>query len=169
MAYVATLPAKPATPTALGAATRDYRYDLRTADGQPNSQGFEDWMQARGVRVATGKPATVVPAPAAASAAPAAMPVATAPVTAAPVVPLPSSVSDAVTLQVASFSTRDNADRALATLQGAGITGVRLLDAVAKGQPIWRLRIGPVAATAEAELASRLRGLGFAAPQRVRD
>ncbi|GGZ65942.1 hypothetical protein GCM10008101_20020 [Lysobacter xinjiangensis] len=167
---VATLPAKPATPTALGAATRDYRYDLRTADGQPNSQGFEDWMQARGVRVATGKPATVAPAPATAAATPATpTSIAATPVGAAPAASPTMSVGDAVTLQVASFSTRDNADRALATLQGAGITGVRLLDAVAKGQPIWRLRIGPVAATAEAELASRLRGLGFAAPQRVRD
>ncbi|HEY4581514.1 MAG TPA: SPOR domain-containing protein [Lysobacter sp.] len=95
-------------------------------------------------------------------------PVASAPVASAPL-PAATLASDPITLQVASFSTRDNADRALAMLQGAGITGVRLLDAVARGQPIWRLRIGPVAAAAEAELASRLRGLGFAAPQRVRD
>ncbi|HEY4582671.1 MAG TPA: septal ring lytic transglycosylase RlpA family protein, partial [Lysobacter sp.] len=64
---VATLPAKPVAPTALGASTRDYRYDLRTADGQPNTQGFEDWMQSRGVRVATGRPAPVVPTTAAAA------------------------------------------------------------------------------------------------------
>ena len=123
-------------------------------------------MQARGVRVATGKPAPVA-SPATTPAAPAMPTPVAAP--AAMALPPPASIADSITLQVASFSTRDNADRALATLQGAGITGVRLLDAVANGQPIWRLRIGPVAATAEAELASRLRGLGFAAPQRVRD
>ncbi|TZF88947.1 SPOR domain-containing protein, partial [Cognatilysobacter lacus] len=77
--------------------------------------------------------------------------------------------TDAVTLQIASFSTRDNADRALATLRGAGIAEARLLDAIANGQPIWRLRVGPLPAGNEAELAARLRGLGFASTQRVRD
>jgi rare lipoprotein A len=179
----AASPAAPA-PTALDVATRDYRYPVRTADGQSNPQGFEDWMQQRGVRVATGRPTLLasndaqapvsapLPAPAVtttvASPAEAAL-AAVAKVTTAGTAPGPTVPADAVTLQIASFSARANADRALATLRGAGIAGARLLDAVANGQPIWRLRVGPVPATTEAELAGRLRGLGFASPQRVRD
>jgi rare lipoprotein A len=95
-------------------------------------------------------------------------PMQAAPADAITVSPLPPPpAGDAITLQVASFSTRDNADRALATLRSAGIQGGQLLDAVANGLPIWRLRVGPVPAAAEAELGARLRGLGFATPQRV--
>jgi rare lipoprotein A len=194
----AALPTTPA-PTALDAATRDYRYPMRTADGQANTQGFDDWMKQRGVRVATGRPTLVAsndsrppggPSPVVAASAPVAAPADAALAAAAPlqapapsdpivVTPLasptptrpaaPATATDLVTLQLASFSTRDNADRAIATLRGAGIVEARLLDAVANGQPIWRLRIGPVPATREAELAARVRGLGFASPQRVRD
>ncbi|MGY4514899.1 septal ring lytic transglycosylase RlpA family protein [Lysobacter sp. HA18] len=99
-------------------------------------------------------------------------PTASAPVVSAPTFTTPAataSIDDAITLQVASFSARDNADRALATLRDAGIAGAQLFDAVAKGQPIWRLRIGPLPAAGEAELAARVRGLGFATPQRVHD
>lgn len=75
-----------------------------------------------------------------------------------------------VTLQVASFSARGNADRALSMLRGAGIDGARVLDGnAANGQKVWRLRVGPLAATAAPELAARLVGLGFGQPQRVRD
>jgi rare lipoprotein A len=181
-----TFAAAPAS-TPLDAATRHYRYPMRSADGQANAQGFDDWMKQRGVRVATGRPALLasndarppsVPLPAVAAAAPVAAPAdaalaAVAPMQAAPadaitVSPLPPPpAGDAITLQVASFSTRDNADRALATLRSAGIQGGQLLDAVANGLPIWRLRVGPVPAVAEAELGARLRGLGFATPQRV--
>src|SRR5690606_35141999 len=43
----------------------------------------------------------------------------------------PSTAADApgIQLQVASFGSRDNAERALARLEAAGITGARLLDA----------------------------------------
>lgn len=217
------------TPTALDVATRDYRYP--TAPGASDSRRFDDWMKQRGIRVATGRPATVASAagsppaggapvaagadavrsattaadgvrpapPAGGDAAPATVaarpapsasatpsmpsvatndgpPVAVAPLpapaTAPPSMPPSGSVAasgDAITLQVASFSTRDNADRALATLRGAGIADARLFDAVANGQPIWRLRVGPLRAADEPELAARLRGLGFATPRRVHD
>ncbi|SDQ33241.1 rare lipoprotein A [Pseudoxanthomonas sp. CF385] len=122
------------------------------------AQGFEQWMQANGVRVATGKPggaaapavsSTPVPAPAA--------PVATV------VAPSP------LQLQVASFSSRDNADRALARLAAAGIADARLTDVPGNGGTLWRLRVGaPDAATAEA-LAGRIAGLGFGRPQLVRE
>jgi len=74
-----------------------------------------------------------------------------------------------VTLQVASFSARGNADRALAMLHGAGIDGARLNDANANGQKVWRLRVGPLDATNAPELAARIASLGFGQPQRVRD
>ncbi|AXK72944.1 septal ring lytic transglycosylase RlpA family protein [Lysobacter sp. TY2-98] len=178
----------PPTPTALDVATRDYRYATSTTGTAADSQRFDAWMKERGIHVATGKPTVIastdaktggrtaaasVSTPAAPrDAAPSidspavTPPVATAP---APIKPAPAlDTADAITLQVASFSTRDNADRALAALRGAGIADARLFDAVAKGQPIWRLRVGPLPASAEAELAARLRGLGFAA-QRVHD
>ena len=45
-----------------------------------------------------------------------------------------------------------------------------LLDiADVAGKRVWRLRIGPVAATTAPQLAARVVGLGFGQPQRVRD
>ncbi|WP_133500414.1 septal ring lytic transglycosylase RlpA family protein [Cognatilysobacter terrigena] len=184
----------PPTPTALDVATRDYRYATAANAGASDTQRFDAWMKERGIHVATGTPtvvasadassgvtprvnaavSTTVTSPAPTATAPpviAPMSTATAPIaptTSAPTATLGVASSGAITLQVASFSTRDNADRALATLRGAGIADARVFDAVAKGQPIWRLRVGPLPASAEAELAARLRGLGFAA-QRVHD
>ena len=74
-----------------------------------------------------------------------------------------------VTLQVASFGNEQNARRALAMLQGARIQGAQLQDADVGGRKVWRLRVGPVAATNAPELAARVVGLGFGPPQRVRD
>lgn len=81
----------------------------------------------------------------------------------------PAIATDGVVLQVASFSTRDNADRALATLRGAGIDGASVEDGAADGRPVWRLRVGPLARHAVASLSSRIAGLGFGTPQPVRD
>jgi len=71
--------------------------------------------------------------------------------------------------QVASFGSRDNAERALAVLAGAGIAGARLLDAESGGRPVWRLRVGPVAENAADALAARIGSLGFGQPQRVHE
>jgi rare lipoprotein A len=79
----------------------------------------------------------------------------------------PASAS--LTLQVASFAARDNAERALAMLNGAGISGARLLDADANGRRVWRLRVGPVDPSTAPELVARIQGLGFGQPQRVRE
>jgi len=142
----------PATPSAMDALV-----DRLPQGTATTAQGFEQWMQANGVRVATGKPggaaAPVVTAPAAASVLPASAPAATSP----------------LQLQVASFSSRDNADRALARLAAAGIADARLTDVPGNGGTLWRLRVGaPDAATAEA-LAGRIAGLGFGRPQLVRE
>ncbi len=70
-------------------------------------------------------------------------------------------------LQVASFSSADNARRALERLLAAGIHDARLEDVVSGGRTFWRLRV-PAAGDA-AELALRIAGLGFGTPQPVRD
>ena len=80
---------------------------------------------------------------------------------------MPASAS--LTLQVASFAAHDNAERALAMLNGAGIAGARLLDADANGRRVWRLRVGPVDPSSAPELVARIQGLGFGQPQRVRE
>jgi rare lipoprotein A len=70
---------------------------------------------------------------------------------------------------VASFAARANADRALAMLLGAGIDAATLSNGDARGQKVWRLRVGPLTANAASELAARIAGLGFGTPQRVRE
>lgn len=77
--------------------------------------------------------------------------------------------ADAVTLQVAAFGARDNAERALAMLQGAGIAGARLVDGFSAGRSVWRVQVGPVASAMVPELSARFAGLGFGQPQVVRD
>ena len=83
--------------------------------------------------------------------------------------PAAAPATGSVTLQVAAFGARANAERALATLRGAGITAAQLHDGSAAGKPVWRLRVGPVDAARVAELSSRVAGLGFGAPTVVRD
>ena len=127
-----------------------------------------------GVRIATGKPATVAPAVAGQSGkfaqAVAAASAAKPPVVA---VPLPAPTvgvgGDNIVFQVASFTARANADRALGRLQAAGIDGAQISDANSNGQTVWRLRVGPLQAAQATELAQRIAGLGFGQPQRVRD
>src|SRR5690606_7590991 len=70
-------------------------------------------------------------------------------------------------LQVASFSSADNARRALQRLLAAGIGDAHLEDVVSGGRTLWRLRVAP--AGDPAELAVRIAGLGFGTPQPVRD
>lgn len=140
-------------------ASTDYRFDMRQ-DGQTMSAAeFDAWMKARQVRIATGKPGKP-DAPGSAHAV-AASPVPTSPASAAK--------GEGVVLQVASFAARANADRALAMLQGAGIAAASLTDGDAKGQKVWRLRVGPLASNVAPELAARIAGLGFGTPQRVRE
>ncbi|HSR65558.1 MAG TPA: SPOR domain-containing protein, partial [Xanthomonadaceae bacterium] len=153
-------------PAAAKQGGQDWRFDMRQDGRTMSADEFDAWMRARQARVATGKPQAAPAAPSGAVAAAAPMPgPATPPVTPGPV----SGPVDAVTLQVASFAARANAERALAMLAGAGIGNARVLDADANGRRVWRLRVGPVAPAAAAELGSRLQGLGFGQPQRVRE
>jgi len=145
-------------------AASEHRFDMR-ADGRTMSAAeFDAWMKSRQLRIATGRPGK---------------PMAAEGAVAPPVVTqldAPASASTAavpkaepVYLQVASFAARANADRALALLQGAGIDAAALSDGDANGHKVWRLRVGPLAATAAPELAARISGLGFGTPQRVRE
>lgn len=138
---------------------RHYRFDMSAGETM-GAEEFETWMRERQVRVATGRPGT----PAAAAAATPAPSVGVTGVS-SPAVPAGKDV----VLQVASFSARANADRALEMLHGAGITGASIHDAVANGRPVWRLRIGPVAEDAAGTLAPRIVALGFGSPQPVRE
>jgi rare lipoprotein A len=78
-----------------------------------------------------------------------------------------AAAAEAVTLQVASYASRDTAERGLARLHAAGLADARLLEPAT--QKFWRLRIGPVDAAAVAALSTRLAGLGFGPPLRLRE
>jgi len=123
--------------------------------------------------VATGKPMAVQNRP------PASAPVASAPVPreVARAVPpaiarptlAPAPSDGDVQLQVASFASRENADRALARLSAAGIARASLSDVASNGRTLWRLRVNAADQAAATELAGRIAGLGFGQPQLVRE
>lgn len=163
-AAAATAPAKP--------AGEQYRYRVADSAKPGNADNFDHWMRDNGVRVATGKPATtqaasVNSAPVAVAALPAAAPAARpAP---APGATLSQQVLGSVLLQVASFASRDNATRALGQLSSAGIAGASISDIVSGGRTLWRLRVPAPDHASASELAGRIAGLGFGAPQIVKD
>lgn len=143
----------------------DWRFHLNRDGRTLTADDFDAWMDERNVHVASD--GTIRRNGAAVeTSAPAGVHLAVKPsrvVTA----PAPSPAHGSVILQVASFAARDNADRALATLRGAGIDGANLHDGTANGRRIWRLRVGPLEDAAANGLASRIAGLGFDTPHRV--
>ena len=151
----------------VGALPKDAaRYHVPAKAGDtPSAAGFEAWMKANGVRVASGRPATPMASstPSAVLSAPATPARETAPAPAS--MPLPPALQ----LQVASFSSRDNADRALARLVAAGIAEARLSDVPGAARPLWRLRVGAADAASAEALAGRIASLGFGRPQIVRE
>ncbi|MGN7726795.1 septal ring lytic transglycosylase RlpA family protein [Luteimonas sp. 22616] len=187
----ATAAASPST-AATGAAASapapagdlDWRFDMRQDGKAMTADEFDAWMKARRARVATGKAGKPDPYGAAA---PGARAVAKAPPrTPAPAqetvaaareadaavarpVPPPVAAGTGVTLQVAAFGARSNAERALAMLRGAGVPDARLLDGLSAGKQVWRLRVGPVDSAKIPELSARVAGLGFGQPQVVRE
>ncbi|MET0548069.1 MAG: septal ring lytic transglycosylase RlpA family protein [Xanthomonas sp.] len=211
VASAATVPARavPAAATAptaaVAAATaaalpegERWRYRVQDAPGRVgDADRFDAWMKSRGVRVATGKPATPAPSVAAATApargsrtAASATPTATpasataaqrvvAATPAAPPAPVATAASRAeadstrgplgILLQVASFASRENANRALSQLASAGIVGASISDIVSGGRTLWRLRVAAEDHGRAAELATRIAGLGFGRPQIVKD
>lgn len=163
-------------------AEAGYRFDMQQDGKVMTANEFDAWMTSRRVRVATGKPGRPDLAAASAGAAIAQAPEAAArpvappppsPVTAAALVAASAAAqggtAEQVTLQVASFANQQNAQHALAMLQGAAIGRAQLFDTDVNGRKVWRLRIGPVDVATAPELAARVVGLGFGQPQRVRD
>ena len=161
----------PAAPSAMdqlvGALPKDAaRYHVPAKAGDtPSAAGFEAWMKANGVRVASGRPAT----PMASSTASAVLSAPAAPVRETAPAPASMPLPPALQLQVASFSSRDNADRALARLVAAGIAEARLSDVPGAARPLWRLRVGAADAASAEALAGRIASLGFGRPQIVRE
>lgn len=98
---------------------------------------------------------------------------ASAPPPAAPAEPLPRAVagdSGRTWLQVASFGERANAKRLEDRLQDADIRHVDVKRAQARGQRVYRVRIGPFDSRAEAErVMTRVRGLGLGNPVLVNE
>ena len=72
-------------------------------------------------------------------------------------------------LQVASFASRDNAERALQQLLQAGIPGGRLQDVVADGRTLWRLRVAATDQAAVPQLVQRIAALGLGQARVVND
>lgn len=117
-------------------------------DNAVSADEFERWMRERGIRFAAATPASApTPKPAVASAV---------------------AGSDVV-LQLASFSARDNAERARERLSAGGVEPLRIDEASVNGQPVWRLRIGPVPTARVQELSVRAADLGFGSAQIVHD
>lgn len=159
-----------------------WRYRVQAdADTAANADHFDDWMKSRGVRVATGKPAkidaTVAATPAPPRRATTTAVAAAAPAPAAPAVSATRAAADnaaargplGILLQVASFASRENANRALSQLASAGIVGASISDIVSGGRTLWRLRVAAEDSGRATELASRIAGLGFGHPQIVKD
>ena len=162
----AQVPTLPPTEVAIPPAAQSLRYQVAS---QPrmiaSADGFDAWMREQGVRVAAGKPMPVAATATAVQVA-SAMPVAPA------AVAMPAqmvSSTDDVQLQVASFASRENADRALARLSAAGIARASLSDVASNGRTLWRLRVQAADQAAATELAGRIAGLGFGQPQWVRE
>lgn len=150
-------------------AAEKWRYRVAESATPGSADNFDAWMKQQGVRVATGRPATTS---AATAATPAAVAVAALPATAAAVAepsPAASAALGKVLLQVASFSSRDNATRALTQLSAAGIAGATLSDIASGGRTLWRLRVAASDHDSAAELAGRIASLGLGRPQIVRD
>lgn len=127
-------------------------------DTSVRADEFERWMRERGIRFVNG-PAVNGPAANGPTAA-----VATAPA----VVPA-AAAGSTVLLQLAAFTTRENAERARDRVAEAGIGAVRIDEATVNDQPVWRLRLGPVPAERVEELSARAADLGFAQAQIVRE
>lgn len=178
-AAIVTLPASSMSDT-------NWRFDMRQDGRTMTADEFDAWMASRGARIATGRSGEPVVQLAVAADQPPASVAGTAtqvvPASAPTSVPAPYSASataqaavetdaasaNMVTLQIASFASHDNAQRALAMMNNAGIEGAGLFDAVIDGRRFWRLRVGPVATVAVSALTTRITRLGFEPPNVVR-
>ncbi|WP_312708385.1 septal ring lytic transglycosylase RlpA family protein [Stenotrophomonas sp.] len=141
--------------------------DATPARGQPaTTQAASSTLP--DVAVSALPPSAPAPRAPVAAAAPraAAAPVRSAPT---PAPTLSQQVVGAVMVQVASFSSRDNATRAMGQLNAAGIVGATISDIAAGGRTLFRLRVPASDHASAAELVGRIAGLGLGSPQIVKD
>lgn len=183
VAAVASAAPAPAPRTAAVAAKpptgpEAYRYRVADSAKPGSADNFDRWMRENNVRVATGKPTPPVVAaagrqpdksPARAVTAAARQPDPAAATKPAASATLSQQVLGNVLLQVASFASRDNATRAQGQLTAAGIVGATISDIAAGGRTLWRLRVPANDHANATELAGRIAGLGFGAPQIVKE
>jgi len=171
---IAASAAQPARPGLAPAPGQGLRYQV-IPQQVPSADAFDAWLQARGLRVATGDAgvpsAAVTSSPSVATAGPASGPMPAAGLPAAASVAMAAAPVPAgqVRLQVGSFSSRDNADRALARLDAAGIRQTSLSHVQSQGRTLWRLRVGAADAQSASQLAARIANLGFDQPRVVAD
>jgi len=72
----------------------------------------------------------------------------------------------ALYLQVGAYSDQTNAERAAATLRGAQLGAVRVVEGSSNGRTVRRVRIGPLRDTDEADaLTPKVRALGLGEPR----
>ncbi|WP_045728237.1 septal ring lytic transglycosylase RlpA family protein [Xanthomonas sp. GPE 39] len=167
-------------------ANADHFDDWMKSHGVHVATGKPTTLQQSSVAVAVPDPARRAPAVTTASApavvaavsstrtgAAIATPAVAAPVHAAESHPSAQATSSrgplGILLQVASFASRENANRALSQLVSAGIVGGSISDIVSGGRTLWRLRVAAGDHSSAAELAARIAGLGFERPQIVKD
>lgn len=140
---------------------------VRTADE------FDAWMRARQARLDAAAASPPAPAQAVATAsAPAPASGAAAHEAPAPAVSAAAATASSagdVTVQVGVFSVRDNAERAVAALRGAGFGQAWMQDVASAGRTLWRVRVGPVGHATLPDLAARVSQLGLGEPQVVRE
>ncbi|TDK24426.1 septal ring lytic transglycosylase RlpA family protein [Luteimonas aestuarii] len=186
-APAAATPASVATPVAPVAATSPPAASTRAADhpgyGREENRftllqdgrvrtadEFDAWMRERQARIdaqaAAAPVATPTAMPVASGSPPSTPPAASVtPVAAA----TPALSAGGLTLQVGVFSQRDNAQRVLSTLHGAGIASASVQDAARDGRALWRVRVGGVEPAGVSQLSARIAALGLGTPQIVRE
>ena len=144
------------------------RFAMRQDGRNMTAAEFETWLKSRNITIATGAPRPVtappIPATAASVVAQAVTAETTVAATAADLKPGPGEI----VLQVASFSSPNNANDAMTRLLTAGINGARVIEGTsAAGARIWRLRVGPVAQNESPRVIERIAALGLGRPVRV--
>lgn len=144
------------------------RFAMRQDGRNMTAAEFETWLKSRNITIATGAPRPVTAPPIPATAASVVAQAVTAETTvAAPAADLKPGPGEIV-LQVASFSSPNNANDAMTRLLTAGINGARVIEGTsAAGARIWRLRVGPVAQNESPRVIERIAALGLGRPVRV--
>lgn len=174
------------------------RFAMRQNGRNMTAAEFEAWLKTQNINIATGapRPVTAPPIPATAASVVAqavtaesnivptteptvsnANPVVFAPsngVNANNAAPVSANAGDLkpgpgeIVLQVASFSSPNNANDAMTRLLSAGINGARVIEGTsAAGARIWRLRVGPVAQNESPRVIEQIAALGLGRPVRV--